>query len=269
MSSIALPCQLLLCVALLLPTASQAGCSRPMEVALSPSGMTIIKDGGKVSGFMPEMLHKFGNEVGCEWNITIAPRARVEALFEAGKTDVIVAATHTERRDQIGYFVPTLSTRATVLSLGKPNPPIRSLADLVARRDVRVALVRGQEYGGGFAAMVKAMTEQHRIVFESNAINVARLLDADIAQVTVMTPIALAGQLGTDPRYAPLIARIRIDPVAELPWDATGTYISKETVGAADRAVLEEMFNRIARSSWLLDNLKATYPPNVLTESVR
>lgn len=269
MSRIDLPCQLLLCVALLLPAACQAGCSRPMEVVLPPSGATVVGEDGKITGFVPDMLHKFGKEVGCEWHLSVAPRARVEALFEAGKSDLIVAANHTARRDQLGYFIPTLSTRATVLSFGRPNPPIKSLADLVARRDVRVALVRGEEFGGGFAAALKALTAQNRVVYESNAINVARLLDANIAQVTVMTPISFAGLLGTDPRYAPLIARIRIDPVEELPWDVSGAYVSRETVSAADRATIEDMFARISKKTWLMDRLKAAYPPNVLNESVR
>jgi polar amino acid transport system substrate-binding protein len=262
-------CKALLYTALLLPWVAHAGCSRPMAVALSQSGMVQVRDGDKITGFLPDMLRKFGADVGCEWVFTIVPRARAEALFEAGKTDLMFASTHSERRDLLGYFTPMISTRATVLSFGKVNPPIKSLADLVARRDVHVALVRGQEYGGGFPAAVKTLAEQGRIIYESNSINVARLLDADVASVTIMTPIAFAGLLGTDARYAPMIARLRIDPVDELPWDVTGTYISRQTVSAADRAALEDMLARIAKSTWLMDHMKQTYPANVLHESVR
>ncbi len=269
MSSSSRYCSILLVFAALLPGASQAACTRPIIAPLSPSGMTLRMEGDKVSGFLPELLRRFGKEVGCEFVFTIAPRARIEAQFEAGQADVVMASTRSDRRDKLGVFVSMVSTRATVLSLGKPTAPIKSLADLIARQDVRVALVRGQEYGGGFPDMVKALTAQNRIIYESNSNNVARLIDAGIADVTVMTPIALAGQLGTDPRYAHLIARLRIDPVEELPWGETGAYISRTTVGPEDLAALEQMFANIGKSSTLMENMRATYPPNILRESVR
>jgi polar amino acid transport system substrate-binding protein len=247
---------------------SFAACSRPMLLPLNPSGMTRV-NGEEIGGFLPDILRKMGKQFGCEWQFTVAPRARVEALFEAGQADVLVGATRSQRRDQLGYFSPMMESRATVLSFGKPTPPVASLSDLEKRRDLRVALVRGQEYGPAFDALTKRLLAQKRLVYGADPVAVARMLDAGIVDVTIMAPIAFAGLLGTDPRYAPLIERIRIDPVDELPWSATGAYISKETVGAADRAVLEALFAELARNGWLLENMKHTYPPNVLRESVR
>jgi polar amino acid transport system substrate-binding protein len=239
-----------------------------MVFPLSPSGMTRVQ-GEEFTGMLPDILRKYGKQYGCEWQFSIAPRARIEAMFEAGQSDVIIGATRTPRRDQLGYFIPIISTRAAVLSLGKPEQPVKSFTDIVNRRDIRVALVRGLEFGDAFDAMVKVLTAQKRVIYESSPLAVVRLLDAGIVDVTIMTPISFAGMAGADPRYAPIIARLRIDPVDELPWSETGAYIAKDRVTPADRTTLETLLGDIARAGVVQEHMKAIYPANVLRESVR
>lgn len=260
------------CTALLTslaPLAADAGCSRPMRIPVSPSGMTIRIDNGEVVGIMPDLMRKFGKAAGCEWIFTPAPRARVEAMFEAGQGDLLMGATRTARREELGVFIPIVATRATFVWLGNSFAPVRSLADVVRHTELRVALVRGQEYGEQFDAMVQVLLAQKRLVYESTPVNVARLIDAGVADLTIMTPIAMAGMMGQDPRYAGWIPRLRTAPADELAWSDTGLYISKAAVGKEDRAVLEKMFAAIVKSGELWDLMRGGYPPDLLRESLK
>lgn len=256
-------------LACLSPLAANAACSRIMRIPVSPSGMTIRINNDDVGGMMPDLLRKFGKPIGCDWLFTPAPRARVEAMFEAGQGDLMLGSTRSARRDELGHFIPLVSTRATLVWLGNSFAPVRSLAELQRRTELRVALVRGQEYGEEFNAMVQVLTAQKRLIYESNPVNVARLIDGGLADLSIMTPIAMAGMMGQDPRYAAWVPLIHIAPVDELPWSDTGVYVSKGAVNAADRATLEKMFVAMVKSGDLWEQLKAHYPAELLRESVK
>ena len=94
---------LLACQLLSLPT--WADCSRLMQVPVAPIGLTVIAKGNEVSGVYPDVLRSLerGN---CLFNFSIVPRARLEAMFEAGKADLLIPATKTPKRDEHGILCP-------------------------------------------------------------------------------------------------------------------------------------------------------------------
>jgi polar amino acid transport system substrate-binding protein len=263
-------------LALLAAPAAQAGCTRQIQMPVYAMGNLIkpvnvapnvVKPvGAEVGGYLPDLFRKAGEKAGCDFAWSIVPRARLEAMFEAGQADVLLGATRTPQRDKFGTFVPIVTTRATLVAFAAPNPPIRSIAELLARREIKVALVRGQDYGPEFMAMSAELANQKRLVLESS-INVARLLDIGAVDVTVMTPTVMAATLITDPKLSRLIDRMHMEPLAELGWNESGAYISKAALNAADRATLEELFTAVARSNQVTEVLKGEYPLNVLLKS--
>jgi polar amino acid transport system substrate-binding protein len=264
--------QLHLCaaaMAMLVSLAASAGCSRPMQVPIGPSGMSVRINGDDVGGLVPDLLRRGGKLVGCEWIWTIAPRARVEAMFEAGQSDLMLAVTRTTRREELGHFIPMLSTRASVIHFGANLPTLRTLADIAARKELRVAALRGADYGEEFNALLDLLASEKRLIFESNPVAVARVIEAGRADLTITIPIAQYGPLNADPRFAYLVGKMRFIVLDDLTWSQTGLYISKASVNAADRAVLEKMFADMLKSGVMWNALKANYPLELLRESVR
>lgn len=249
-------------------SAAQAGCSRPMNVPVSATGLSVIIADNKITGIYPELLRALTKE-GCEFILVPVPRARQELLFETGKADLLVPAVKTPRRDEHGIFVPLTRSRATVISQDTRRPPFKSMYDLIERKDVRVVLVRGFDYGVAYQEMIEVLQRQNRLVLESDPLAVARVLKANPGEVTIMAPVILVGAMQNDARVSDMVDKLRFDPIAELPWGDNGLYISKNSLSQEDSATLLALLNRPTVASTLWKSFQTYYPASVLKESIR
>ncbi|WP_315648564.1 substrate-binding periplasmic protein [Roseateles aquae] len=250
--------------------AQPAACSRPIEVPLAPVGQSVViaADAG-FSGVYPELLKSLERRHGCQFLFSAVPRARLELMFETGKADVLIPASRTPRRDEFGEFVPLISARPTLISLKSDRPALLSLKDLSERRDLRVVLVRGFDYGDEYQALVRELARQGRVTWESDAVSVARSLAAGAADLTLMAPSILIGAITGDARVQQLAERLRIEPVEELPWSESGAYLSRSSLGDGDRARLRELLEQGAKSGAVWRGFQKYYPAGSLNDSIR
>ncbi len=249
-------------------SAAQAGCSRPMQVPVSATGQSVIIADNEITGIYPDLLRSLAKE-GCEFTLIPVPRARQELLFETGKADLLIPASKTPRRDELGIFVPLTRSRATIISLDSKRPPFKGAYELLERKDIRVVLVRGFDYGVAYQELMEALTKQNRLVMETDPVAVARVLKANPNDVTIMAPVILVGAIQDDARVADLADRLRFEPIAELPWGDSGVYLSKASLSKEDSAILLAMMNRAAQSGAVWKSFQAYYAANVLKESIR
>ena len=254
---------------LLMAPAAWGGCSRPINVPVSPLGVSVIVHGNTVSGAFPEVLEQLGAKAGCQFVWSVVPRIRGEMLFEEGKADLLVAATRSDKRDQSGLFVPLVATRASLVSVEKRQAPLASMAQLLAQPNVRVALVRGYDYGPAYRELARTLAQQKRLFLEPDALSVARLLDAGMADVTILPTTAVVGAIATDARVAGLQGRLRFESLEELPWSKGGMYISTKSLSEGDRKILEQALLDAARSGALYEAYLRYFSATVLAHSTR
>ncbi len=244
-------------------------CPRPFTVPLAPIGISVVVSDAKVGGIYPGLLDTIRARTGCPFKLSLVPRARLEAMFETGLADLLMPATSTPRRDRYGVFVPMLATRAVLISADHRRPPVRSLRELLARRELRVALVRGNDYGDNYEAAVKQLTAQGRAYMEVDPLRVARLLRNGMADVTIMTPTSFTAVLKEDARVHDLLGKLRLEPLDELPWHESGVYVSRTSIGAAERAMLLSQLRAAYQANTVWEQFKRNYPPDVIAISAR
>lgn len=259
----------LLAAAVLFPSAASGGCSRQIVVPAAPTGQSVTVHGSEVGGVFPSMLNNIGAKAGCSFHFSIVPRIRLEAMFQAGSADLLIAATQVERRDRHGTFVPVFEVRPTLISIASERPPVRSIAELLTRRELRVALVRGFDYGAPYQAMIEQLTAQGRLYMGPDARAVARLIAGAMADVTIMPASAFIGGLQGDARIEGLAGKLRIEALDELTWIKTGIYLSNRSLSAADRTLLEQALSASVKSGAWWQELKRYYPPAVLNDNAR
>lgn len=264
-------CTLLLglCLGMLGTSAAQAKCSREIQVPVAPIGQSVLTEGDSIGGIYPDLLRGLADKAGCSFAFSEVPRARLEMLFETGRADLLIPASKTPRRDGSGTFVALVQNRATLLSLSSNRPAIKSLRELQDHSKLKVALVRGFDYGPAYQELVRVLGQQGRLILDVDALSVARLLKAGTADVTIMAPTILAGAIQDDERVRDLIDRLRIEPVEELPWGYSGVYISGTALEPQDRAALQEALERVARSGEVWKAFLRYYSPAILKGSIR
>lgn len=256
----------LLCLAA--PPSASAACSRPLDVPVASIGFSVIVDGDKASGVFVEFMRQVAATAGCELRMPPVPRARLEFMFAQGDADVLLASTQSESRDQSGTFIPLVRTRAVMVSLNGPRPAIRSLAELIATPGVRVAVVRGFDYGPAYQSAIEQLEKQNRLFFEKDPLEIARLLKAKMADVTIMPASALYGAAVADNRVSDIATNLRIEPLEELPWSFGGMYLSRR-IPEADRKALEQAIHQANRNQALLNAYRRYYPAELVAAGTR
>jgi polar amino acid transport system substrate-binding protein len=257
-----------LIAALLLAHNAAATCSRDIAAPVSANGASVIVDGANVKGIYPDLLRQIGPKAGCHFVFTVVPRARQVALFKAGAADLLVPASRTPARDQLGTFIPMINHRAMLISLNNGRAPITSAQDLLARKDLRVAVVRGFDYGEPYTALIDELNKQGRLFVEVDVIAIARLLHAGSADVTIMGPTLMAGAIRRDQRVHNLQEKLKFEAIPELPWHQSGAYISN-SLKPEDQAVIREALEKAGKSNQIMEGYLHYFRPEILNDSVR
>ena len=259
----------MLALALALPSLAGAQCSRDIQVPVSAIGASVVTNGATISGIYPDLLRSMGAKLGCNFIFTAVPRARLEAMFEAGKADLLIPASSTLRRDQHGLFIPMVGSRPLLISLQSARAPINTMQELIERRELRVALVRGYDYGAPYQALAKELSSQGRLFYEVDALSVARLMQSGFIDATIMTPTILAGVAQNDARVYGLAERLRLEALPELPWGMSGVYLSRKSLTAEDQATLRELLDKAGRSGSVMEGFQRHHRQELLSLSIR
>lgn len=260
---------LTLAALLALPGWAAAGCTRTINVPIAPIGLSVfVAPDNTVSGVYPEILRSMSTKEGCSFEFSVVPRARLDVLFESGRADLLIPASRSPARDELGLFVPLVYSRATLISVASERPAAKTAQDLLSRRDIKVGLVRGFDFGPGYQALVRELAEQGRVVQEVDAASVGRLMQSGAVDMTIMAPSILVGALLGEPKVAGLVPRLRYEAIEELPWGDSGAYISKH-LNEADTNTLREALERSSKSGAVWKAFLRYYPANALTGSIR
>jgi len=236
---------------------------------MAPMGLSAAFDGERAHGLYPALIRELTAATDCQFQIHRVPRARLQKLFESGQADVMAPAAHSATRDVHGEFVPLVQVRASLLTTVRDEPTPRSLAELLARRGDKVAVVRGFTYGPAYDHAMATLRAQQRLIEEPDPAGVGRALRQGLAQATVMTAHILIGTLNQEADLTPLAKQLRVEPLQELGWAESGVYLSRHTLADAERRALAAALRQAVRSGRVWQLFNDTYPPGSLSGSVR
>lgn len=248
----------------LLPGMAQATCSRTINVPVAPHGMAVVVKHGKAAGVVPDMLDELGDKYGCKFAFPVVPRARLEMLFRAADADLIVLSTRSPERDLSGTFVPVFKYRALLVGVKPLDPPVQSVDALLSQTDLRIAVVRGFDYGPAYRKLLDPAVAS-RVQYANNLNDLMRRIQAGIADVTILPYSSAYNTIMEDPRLSGLESQLSIHSLDDIPWQDAGFYVSKRTLPAADQAILIDMLGSEEVGKQILKSLSKVIPPAVFS----
>lgn len=246
-----------------------ARCSRLIQVPVAAYSYTVIVKDNQFSGILPDVLSALEAKSRCKFAYSLVPKNRQEILFETGKSDLLVNAVKTARRDSFGIFFPFVQLRAVVISIEGQLPPLHNAKDIVARNETKLVIVRAYDYGPAYQAIVDEMSKLARVVIEPDPISVAKLIRANPKYVTIMAPTIFSGIIQSEPVLESLNGKIRFEKMDELQWTDSGVYISKVSLSASDQIYLKAQFEKYANTDNIWKAYLNYYPPEVIKMGIR
>lgn len=264
----------LLSVFVLLNTAgiSFASCERILQAPAWNAGQSIIVRSSKVSGILPKLFSEEVKKVGCEINFVSVPPSRAAEMFKNGTADLLMLTFKTPLREELGEFIPLIQGRAQLISLDQKHSKISTIQQLLTTPEIHLMLVRGYDFGADYQQLVVQLQKQGRITFQPDALSVARMMKRVIdgrTIATIMAPTVFYAAIFDDDRVGDMVDKLRLEPLNELPWAETGTYLSKFSMQENDRQLLRSVLNDIAQSNAYWKEIQSNYPARFLKESMR
>jgi polar amino acid transport system substrate-binding protein len=216
---------------LLLAQNVSAGCSRPVDVAFSSISpdMTLGAE-GQYEGVAIEFLQVIAQRTGCVFNYVEMPRARAWYLFGRQGTDIVPAAIANAERDQSGTFFDHLVFEPVSLLSLKSHPVTLSHSQEILNSSVRLAMVRGHNYGPRFASLTANPALVERLAPMKDPQTLARMLQARrMDAVIVMASIFAEAAVEQG-----IAEQIHAQTIEDLDWSGEGMYLTSSRLPAED-----------------------------------
>jgi polar amino acid transport system substrate-binding protein len=256
-------------LALALPLAAAAGCSREIVVPVAPTGYSVIVNGDQVSGAFPDTLRELGARLGCKFVFPVRPRARLSYMFlQSGEADLLLPASRSAERDRLADYVPMMKLKMALVSIKQGQVRAASVGDLLAQPALRGASVRSYVFGDEYNRLMLALEAQHRMSYTAAPVMVARMMKAGRADFTIVSPAIFLASLSEDESMAGFADEVQIAPLDGLPPAESGVYVSRSTLSRQDRAALVHLLQQAAKGP-LWKWYQHYYPPAMAAYAVR
>lgn len=251
-------------LACLCRTPAWADCSRTIVVPASPTGFNVKVVDDVATGVYPDWLREVGRRAGCQFQFPVMPRARADSMvFVSNQSDMLLPASQNADRDQKGQFVHVINLTPTLITLHSASNVPKDLRALLARTDMRAALVRSYSWGNEYDALVRELAAENRVDFVNDLETIGRMLRVGRVDFTILPPtllysalqIASAGIQTGEFRYTAL---------GGLPRSKVGAYLSRQTLSAADLDVLITHMLRASRDGSIRTYFEKYYPQDVV-----
>lgn len=257
------------CAAGLWVSGAAAGCSRVIDVPVSPAGRLVIAEDEHVEGVLPELLREQGALVGCQFRFRVVPRARAaQTVFKAQMGDIYLPAMRQPERDATHLFL-ALSHQSLAVATERGHAPVPAdLKRLLADKGLRGIFVRGYYFGAAYGDFVDRLLADKRADIVPDIEAVSRMLHAGRADFTLLPYVTGQGALDLSPRMPLSQTAFRIEALEAEPLMENGVYLSRRNLEAADLALLTQMFER-ARAEGAVRRAYLRHYPAEIVERLR
>lgn len=236
--------------------AAPAGCKRSIVVATSQVGraMTVGAD-NTVRGAVKDFLDLISQRTGCTFSYVPVSRARAWTLVASGRADMVPAASQSHERNRMAQFIATHQVRPMLISLDREQPAFGSIDELLRAR-LRVAVVRGYDFGAAYRSAVGELERQGRLHSATDPQAVAALLKTGAVHAALLPPSAFADAA----EFHQLASRLQLRAVPGLPRVLVGFYLSIPFLEDPDRIVLQEAIRKAVAGGAYADAMRRHYP---------
>ncbi len=205
----------------------------PYSVGLYEFGALLYRAGSnELRGIDKDLIDALARRSGCVLQTRVESRSRIWQQLSSGRLDITVSGIPTPEREQFALFLPYLFTRNHALIRRGMAASAGTPAQLLVNSSLRVAAVRGFNYGPRIDAWLTELRAQDRV--------------DEVADFPTAFKVLMAGRVAMMFAHPMVIEPWRKQMLSEhvlLDWApedtvAAGLVLSRSRVSAADQSLL-------------------------------
>lgn len=245
-----------------------AKCSRVINVPIPGlnTAQNNVDDSkrGDLTAHVLQLMGTISQKLDCQFNYLSVPKSRQEHLFRNGDADILLMATKTPKRDEVGLLIPIIQMRPAIISnvqFGSLGLTLKKIQD---DQQIHLVLVRGFDYGDEYNNFIQVIDKLKRVSYEPDAFSVARRMSYKNNVVTIMGPSIFDEVINSEKALNTLIGNIRYDEIEEFAWIDFGIYISKKTLLEKDFNYLKTHFPLFVGSDHIWNWIQKRYSKDIV-----
>lgn len=241
--------------------AGEPGCG-PYTVSLYDFGRLHYRDAqGQAQGVDKDLVDALAQRSGCELNTVVESRARIWDQLARGTLEMTTSGIATPEREKLAEFWPYFRSRNRAVVRAAQARQWASMADFLADRTRRVAVVKGFRHGRSIDAFLEQMRAERRV--------------DEVASFEAAYRVLIAGRVDLifgHPFNMPALEPGAAAPVALLDWSPQDEVqgclvVSTSRVGPADRKRLQAALQSLLHDGSVDAILARHIRPDLLSAS--
>ncbi|MBT9457949.1 MAG: transporter substrate-binding domain-containing protein [Burkholderiaceae bacterium] len=159
-------------------------CSRPFSLAFHDHGMVYSK--ATQSGIDKDMVDELIKRSGCEFRLSVMPRARIWRSIESGELDFSTSGITNEARDKYAGFAWYLFNKYELLV--RKDSGVASIAEFSSNAQMRIGGIRSFRYSSRLNQLVDHLAPQGRYIEVADHEQLLAMLKRNRIQAMIIEP---------------------------------------------------------------------------------
>lgn len=144
----------------------------PIRFAHYEFGLIYTNEGG---GIDEDVQLELARRSGCRFEVSMQPRARIWLALESGQLDMAASGIQTPARDRFAWFAHYIVEKNYVLLGPRVPADVRSLADFIARPELRMGVVRSFSFSPAYDQGLARLRQLNRVDETADAVSLYRM----------------------------------------------------------------------------------------------
>ncbi len=228
-------------------------CSRPLTLGLHEHGLLYTGQTGE--GIDKDIADEMSRRSGCRLTLTVLPRSRIWQLIESGALDFTLSGISDPQRDKFAAFAWYVSNKYYLLA--RRDTGVRSVAEFLRKRSLRVGLIRSFRYGDQANGFVEALEGEQRITYAGSLEPLYTILLDDGIQAMIIEPFDFPVIAGAQLKAQTSILDFGDPPVLH------GLVMSKRSLAPAQQGAWRDVVNSMRADGTILHIFEKYFPADL------
>lgn len=239
--------------------ADKPDCDRTLSLALHDHGLLYSTQTGE--GIDKDVADELIRRSGCQFSVTVMPRARIWQLIESGALDFSLSGITNDARDRFAGFAWYFSNKYYLLV--RKDARVQRVADFENNAALKLGAIRSFRYGPSANRLLDRLDAEQRVSYSTSLDPLYQVLLSNRVQAMIIEPFDYPAIEGTRLREQTAIVEFDDPPVLH------GLIMSRRALTAPQQQAWRALVDGMRADGTVQRIFEKYFPPDLARTMTR